>query len=181
MSLLTNTNSLALWQEVIHRAEDSCAIMLKKELEAYLASLLMRYTSHTDLLKHAMAIKFLKSLQAHQYERHAALQNVGDECLLVTGLFPNAVDKYHVKIHYFVDLGQAAYANISQQSNDIFQLLANHFVLLMDSLQSIRQYSKEYPDLMPLAAYEQWSSIGSQRARRVLEQYTGKNTILIKI
>jgi hypothetical protein len=168
MNLLTNTSSVALWQETIRDAQQACAVTLKSELEAYLVYLLIHYTNKPDLAKQVMAIKFLESLQLHKERRLILLQEVGDQCLLLTGLFPHIVVKRHVKINYFVGLGQAAYANVSKKATDLYHSLAMHFIVLMDVLQSIRQCS----DLLPLQAYEQWSELGSQRAFKVLQNYT---------
>ena len=97
------------------------------------------------------------------------MQMVGDECLIFAGLFPRQAEKKQVKINYFVDLGRAAYLAVSKKANDLYGSLSVHFVVLMDVLQSIRSHH----DLMPLEAYEQWERVGSQRAYRILREYTG--------
>ena len=104
------------------------------------------------------------------------MKEVGDHCLLFAGLFPRAAEKRLVKISYFVGLGQGAYSTISQCTDDLYGLLALQFVVLTDVLQSIRQGY----DLLPLEAYEQWNDTGSQRALRILQEYT-KSTPIKKI
>jgi hypothetical protein len=168
MSLLTSTSSVALWQDTIRDAQDACAVTLQSELEAYLVYLLIHYTRKPDMAKRAMAIKFLETLQLQKQQRSILLQEVGDQCLLLTGLFPQIVVKRHVKIRYFVDLGQAAYATISKKASDLYSLLAIHFISLMDVLQSIRLDHS----LLPLEAYEQWNELGSRRAFKILQEYT---------
>jgi hypothetical protein len=42
----------------------------------------------------------------------------------------------------------------------------------MDVLQSIRLYSKDSLDLLPIQAYELWTETNSKRALSVLKQYT---------
>lgn len=78
-----------------------------------------------------------------------------------------------VKISYFVDLGRSAYTSISYDTNNLFKLLAFQFVGLMDVLQSIRPH----PDLLPLEAYEQWQEVGSQRALKILREYTNNGAL----
>jgi len=63
MSLLTNTTSIALWEDVVRQAEDDCSVELKKELEAYLVTLLMRYTNHPEVAKKIFATAFLEAMQ----------------------------------------------------------------------------------------------------------------------
>lgn len=168
MTLLTNTASVVLWQEVIKNAENRCAITLKEDLEAYLVSLLIKYTNKPEVAKQILAPAFLEALKTRTIERSVTLQLVGDQCLIFAGLFPKAAEKRLVKIKYFVDLGRSAYSAISCKTNDLFGSLAIEFVVLMDVLQSIRAY----PELMPLEAYEQWTQLGSQRAFKILQEYS---------
>jgi len=169
MTLLTGHSSFVLWEEVIKFAENRCSIALKEDLETYLVSLLIRYTNKPEVAQQIFAKSFLEAMQLRHNQRTASLQDVGDGCLLFAGLFPQAADKKHVKISYFVDLGRSSYAAISGNANDLYYSLALQFVALMDVLQSIRENSH----MMPLEAYEQWSEVGSQRALQVLQAYTG--------
>lgn len=168
MHVLTSDNAVSLWHDTIRTAENRCAITLNAELEAYLVSLLVRYTNRPDIFEKAIALAFLNAMQSRAFKQRVALQSVGDECLLFAGLFPRLAEKRNVKIRYFVDLGQSAYATLSQQANDLFGILAFQFVSLMDVLQSIRPHA----DLMPIEAYEQWSELGSQRALQILNEMT---------
>jgi hypothetical protein len=172
MKLLMNTTAFGLWFDVIHEAESTCEITLKQELEIYLANLLVRYTSKPQMIKSTLAANFLESIEKQSHQRELGLQEVGDVCLLYSGFFPGLAQKKLVKISYFTNLGQSAYANISTKRNDLFGLLAQQFVSLMDVLQSIRLYSKDSLDLLPIQAYELWTETNSKRALSVLKQYT---------
>lgn len=168
MTLLINDSSLMLWYEVIKSAENRCSISLNADLEAYLTSLLIRYSNRPEVAQQIFAQSYLQALQQQSHQRNESLQTVGDQCLLYAGLFPHHAEKRHVKITYFVDIGRAAYANISKTANDLYWALALQFVALMDVLQSIRQSS----ELMPIEAYEQWDELGSKRALQILQSYT---------
>lgn len=138
MTLLSERNTLNLWQEVVQQAAFQHTIALNQELEMYLISLLMRYTNQPELLKRIMAINFLQAQHKRPQERIQALQRVGDECLLITGLFPFIPRKRLVTVSYFVSLGQSAYSAISYQ-HDVFNTLAVQFVSVMDVLRSITE------------------------------------------
>ena len=160
---------MLLWQQVVRDAEKECAVSLETALENYLISLLYRYIDKPEMVRKVFAVAFLQALQQQTHQRQLSLQQVGDQCLILTGLFPHHTNRRTVKMRYFVDLGQAAYAAISNDTNDsLYNTLAMRFVLLMDVLQSIRQYH----DLLPLEAYEQWHELGSQRAFKILQSYT---------
>lgn len=170
MALVTSGNALALWQETVKQAENRCAVILGQNLESYLVSLLMEYSHKPEIVKQLFAAAFLEAQQMHN---NHSLQKVGDQCLLFAGLFPHATEKRLVKINYFVDLGRSAYISISNTANDLFSSLAYQFVVLMDVLQSIRPH----PDLLPLQAYEQWHELGSQRALKILQEYTKNHSL----
>lgn len=142
MALLTQRNTLNLWQEVIQQAAFRHTVVLHESLEMYLISLMMRYTNQPELLKRIMATSFLNALHQRHHERIQSLQRVGDECLLITGLFPLLPRKRLVTVSYFVDLGQSAYSAISYQ-NDLFSTLSVQFIPLMHVLRSIRVNSVE--------------------------------------
>lgn len=172
MKLLVNSTLTGLWHDIIHEAEAACTIFLKEEIEAYLVFLLARYVNKPQIVKQIIAKEFMEGLKHshHHHQRALAMQEVGDKCLIFSGLFPQIAEKRLVKISYFVNIGQASYESISHKSTDLYGMLARQFVPLMDVLQSIRRYTKDMPDLQPLQAYELWDEVGSTRAFQVLSQ-----------
>jgi hypothetical protein len=172
MKVLVNSTPVALWHNIIHEAEIACATTLPDELEAYVVMLMLRYMDKPELTRQIMATQLLEGLNQRASAREASLQGVGDACLLFSGLFPGLAEKRLVKISYFINIGRGAYATVSRTSNDLYALLAQQFVAIMDILQSIAQYTHQKPQLMPLQAYELWNECGSQRALRVLRQYS---------
>lgn len=172
MNILVNSSSIASWHEIIHEAEASCAIALNEEVEAYLVFLIMRYLRKPEVAKQIIAHEFLAGMQLSAAQRELVLQGVGDKCLLFSGLFPKLAERRLVKISYFVNLGQSAYGTLAKTQHDLYASLARQFVTLMDVLQSVRQYTRNFPDLLPLQAYDLWNETGSKRALTVLKQYT---------
>lgn len=178
MNILQNSTSIALWHDIIHEAEAACKVVLKTDIEAYLVYLLIRYTNKPEIINQRIATEFLNGMTLLRRERHVVLQDVGDKCLIFSGLFPNIAKKRLVKLNYFVQIGQSAYATISTERSDLYSVLAKQFVPMMDILQSIRHDS---PDLLPLDAYELWVETGSQRALTALKQCTKNNMILMNL
>jgi hypothetical protein len=172
MHLMTNRTPILLWQDLVRHGEAVCCVTLQKEEEAYLVTLLSGYANKPEMVKLIIAKEFMEGMQSQGAQRILALRKVGDQCLLFSGLFPQIATKKHVKIGYFVDMGQSAYASLAKTTDDLYNSLATHFVVLMDVLQSIRQYDSQSPDLLPFAAYDQWNEVGSQRALHILRHYT---------
>lgn len=175
--LMTSTNVVTLWHEVVKHAEDRCAVSLKEDLESYLVSLLIRYMDKPEMTNQILATAFLEAIHLKDRSRELSLQHVGDRCLLFAGLFPKIAEKRLVKVSYFVDLGRSAYANISKSEDDLYGSLALEFVVLMDVLQSI----PEANHLLPLEAYELWDNLGSQRALNLIKAFTRSGSVPIKI
>lgn len=169
MKIIHNSTSVALWYDIILEAEAACKVILKSDVESYLVFLLMRYTNKPEVIKQIMATEFLYAINTLPSQRQLILQEVGDKCLIFSGLFPGVAKRRLVKLNYFIQLGQSAYANLAKDRDDTYQILANQFVEVMDILQSIRADSV---NLLPLEAYELWAETGSHRALALLKQYT---------
>ncbi len=69
----------------------------------------MRYCNEPLLLQKVMGLEFLKSMEQVGQARRGALQAVGDQCLLLSGLFPERAPVRRVSLGYFVELGRYAY------------------------------------------------------------------------
>jgi hypothetical protein len=181
MKVLVNSTPIALWHDIIHEAEKECSTPLSHELEAYVVLLMVRYTNKPELAEQIMATQYLEGLSLPNKQREFQLQGVGDSCLLLSGLFPGIAKKRLVKISYFINIGRGAYVAVSKTSNDLYSLLAQEFVAIMDILQSISRFACNFPELMPLEAYDLWNESGSQRALKVLHQYSQANRSSILI
>ncbi len=158
---------VTLWRDSVKGAEERCQVTLSEDIESYLVFLLIRFSNKPDIAKQVMATEFFKALQEKEFSRRYSLANVGDQCLLLSGLFPGIAERRQVKVRYFVDLGRSAYANISDAASDLYAALAAQFVILMDVLQSLNQRQV----LLPFEAYDLWRELGSRRALAVLHAH----------
>ena len=162
--LILQPSAASHWQQVLQDAEQQCHCQLDEDLESYLVFTLMRFTQNQQLASAALAADFLQSLQLDGHARQQQLRDLGDQCLLLTGLFPQRAERRLVRVSYYVDLGRSAYDHLSQMLRQAFgqlyRQLAQHFVQLMDVLQNIRTE----PALQPLQAFELWADTGSDNA-----------------
>lgn len=175
--LILDSSELSQWHTLVQEAEQDYGCKLDETMQSYLVFTLMRYANNSQLNSKALALDYLISHRLPSSLRSEQLRNIGDQCLLVSGLFPQSAEKRQVGVNYYIDLGRSAYFHIStltQQSiAELYQQLAESFVLLMDLLQTIRQYTT--PALSPIAAFELWDQTGSQAA---LSQIPGNTTPL---
>ena len=169
------------WQALVKEAEELNGVLLNEELESYLVFLLMRYMQQPDLASQVMALEYLTGSQSQGSERQERMRNVGDQCLLYSGLFPHRAQRRHVKISYYVNLGQTAYQNLSELTQAalarMYDNLARSFVVLMDTLLAMRNLDQNQLQLEPIVAYELWQDTRSQQAQQMLSQ-SGTSTLL---
>ena len=169
---ILDSSELSQWHALVREAEQDYGCQLDETMQSYLVFTLMRFARNQQLNAHALAIDYLNSHHLPDSLRSEQLRNIGDQCLLVSGLFPQSAEKRLVGVTYYVDLGRSAYHHIStvtqQGIAELYQQLAESFVLLMDLLQTIRQYST--PALQPIAAMELWQKTGSRAAFKQISE-----------
>ena len=186
MQLVLNETAQAQWMALVEDAEHACELDLGADLKSYLIFLLMRHINHQSLSSGSLALDFLEGLEFHGRLRQDRLTEVGDQCLLVSGLFPGRAERRRVSVGYYVDLGSSAYALLGDLLRGaqaaLFESLARHFVALMDILHAARELGTRQPALEPLQAMELWSDTGSAHAFATLRRYSAatpvKNTLL---
>ena len=169
------------WRDLVKEAMDYNGVSLDEELESYLVFLLMRYMQETTLTSKVMALEYLRGQQSSGSQRNECMRDVGDQCLLFSGLYPQLAQRRLVKISYYVKMGRSAYASLSGLTQsaiaNMYSHLAESFVLLMDTLQAMRCMNDASMQLEPLLAYELWQDTQSQQARRVLMSRQQKSVV----
>lgn len=175
-TLILNPTVMAQWHSLINEAEQACSAQLDEELQSYLVFLLMRYTREADIANSVLALEYLQALEVDGRMQEAQLRDVGDKCLLYSGLFPARAERRRVHISYYVNLGVSAYGQITHSlagvGTRVFSELSHHFVGLMDILHAIHEVGDQPPFLQPLQAMELWQDTGSQHAYHTLTRYT---------
>ncbi len=174
--LMIEPTAKASWHRLVKEAEERLSCHLDEEKESYLVFLLMRYLTRADLARTVLALRFLEAIGSQGRLREDRLQNVGDQCLLYAGLFPEQARRRRVRIGYFVDLGRSAYMGLAESgpagTAALFSGLSEAFVTLMDLLRVMRQ-SGQQALFSALEAAETWAETGSPLAFRELQSHTG--------
>jgi len=174
---ILDSSEMSQWHTLVSEAEQDYGCQLDEAMQSYLVFTLMRFAKNCQLNAKALALDYLRSHHLPDQLRNEQLRDIGDQCLLVSGLFPQSAEKRLVGPGYYVDLGRSAYHHISTVTQksiaELYLQLAESFVLLMDLLQTIRQYST--PILQPIAAMELWQQTGSRVA---LKQISDNATLI---
>lgn len=163
-NLVLEPTPTALWQALVNDAEEAANRRLDETLESYLALTLMRFTRRPELASSVMALEFLDGARQAGAQQHDRLRDVGDKCLLVSGLFPQNAKRRLVSIGYFVNLGRSAYQQLHDKIHGFYGRLAADFVPMMDVLHALRELNGQSAQIDLLDAFELWEETGSQHA-----------------
>lgn len=178
--LLLQPTTTAQWQSLVKDAKSSSNLRLNNELESYLVFLLGYYNHRPDIANSVLAKEFLTSMTERCSRQRECLREVGDKCLLFAGFFPEQAEKRHVKIKYFIELGQSAYIQVASLSKagsaSLYSALSYDFIGLMEILHAIRGLSDPANELTPLQALELWTDVKSPHALAVLRRHTSYST-----
>lgn len=143
MSLVLHPSEISQWYTLVTEAESSCFLNLNQEVESYLVFLLIRFTKEPSIVDSILAIDFLKSLDALKKHQYDAIRDVGDKCLLISGLFPYRAKRFQLSTDYFMNLGRSAYGALSFSQN-VYTLLSDNFASLTDVMHAMRAQNREY-------------------------------------
>lgn len=174
-SLLLHSTSTAQWQALLFEAQQTLAIELQEDLEAYLVFMLTRFVKQPELCHSVLGLEFLESTNNHSQQQSDLLRILGDKCLLFAGLFPDRAQKRRVTQQYYIQLGKAAYMNLANTTPNhdhsvLFSNLCQEFLLLTDILQATREVKHYHDDLM--TEIERWQETGSHYAWLKIQQAT---------
>mgnify|MGYP005995642045 FL=1 len=86
----------------------------------------------------------MKALHQSGSQQSHELRNIGDQCLLLTGLFPERIEQKNLSLESIITVGQQSYLHIALEhhlprfNNELFNDLEEHFVGLADILYMMR-------------------------------------------
>lgn len=169
--LVLHPTSEAQWQALVSEAALLANCNLDQDMESYLVFLLMRFTSRPEMIGRVMALDYLESLNSTGSQRCEQLRDLGDQCLLYSGLFPAHASRKNVSVNYYVGMGRTAYHQLSEVVQHsiaaLYQQIAYGFVHLMDVLHAMRAMDCEQC-LEPMLAYDIWEQTGSRFAKQAV-------------
>lgn len=169
--MISNPSSEIEWRALLSRAEVLTGCALGEHLETYLLRLLVRVATSPHRLEGLLALDGLTE-QPEGKSRIEHLQDIGDQCLLYAGLFPETAEQRGVRLGYFVSLGRTAYQQLHELVPDDQCWLYGHlcavFPSVIELLHAMSELSDDCGGLTPLHAFDLWSNTGSPRALRYI-------------
>jgi hypothetical protein len=142
MKLVGEGSETAQWYQLVNEVQVKLGIQLPEDVESYLVFLLMRFRSRPDMASRVLALDYLRGLQSAGALRNDRLQEVGDHCLLFSGLFPRRARRLNVSSDYFIAVGCGAYRTLGDLCGGslaaMFTDLGHQFRLLTRMLRTMR-------------------------------------------
>lgn len=132
------------WFDIVREAQMRSACAVDEELESYLVYLLLRFMDQPDFADQPLGMAYLTALQDSTMGRSMMLRNIGDQCLLLTGLYPDWAIHRMMRVNYYVAIGKSAYESAATDlrheinTSQLYRRLCAEFRSLMKVLQSLR-------------------------------------------
>ena len=149
MSSIRTGAAAEVWQGLVLDACRRSGQSLDETCEAYLVFALLRHQRDPQLLAYTQALEWLNAQAQVGSARIDALQDVGDRCLLIAGLYPEQAQQRLVSLDYFIGLGAHAYAELAHAARAalgaLYARLATAFARLVRVLVELRRLGGSDP------------------------------------
>jgi hypothetical protein len=168
-------------------ASELRVVLEKRKVDAnqdsfeYLVALLTRFMeSNTFFARNAdgkLEDNFLVGLYAEYLAgspevKRSALRRLGDVCLMVTGYFPDSLNRKLVDVDYYSGMGGAAYWQLAQwqAGSNLFKELSVKFRDFSNVLAEMSDRSGLNSNADLLRLYERWIHSGNDRLKEILAE-----------
>jgi hypothetical protein len=138
-------HQIITWYDLVEKAMEQAGYQGNEAVGQYLVMTLDHFTKENDLASAVIALDFLMAFNSLGREGGGKMRQVGDECLLLAGLFPERAARKHVSVDYFIGMGQEAYHILTHPTfkwlydTTLFAKLSQDFPHLIDVLRALRK------------------------------------------
>jgi hypothetical protein len=119
-----------------------------------------------------MVLKLATALEAGGLRQRAALREIGDLSLFVSGFFSDSLRRKLVDVDYYATIGGYAYNALSHHETDtfspVFAELGGKFVTFVDVLSEVSERTTCSSNADLLRLYEKWLKTRSRRSGELL-------------
>jgi hypothetical protein len=175
------------FSEVIKEASASRQIKTPPYIEVYLVQLLKHYLDSKNLHKplaedstekpvETFAEMYLQAMNSQEVSvKKEKMRLVADRALYLTGFFSDYFQRKIVDIDYYVEIGSAAYSNLSVWTKEdtlsaVYSTFSKRFHDYVEVLNYISEKSLIQSDQNVLRLYDRYLRTGSDLAREKLTE-----------
>lgn len=160
-------------------------VKAQKDSVEYMVNLLVQFihsqnffsTGEDGKLRNpVLADLFAEYAQGNPQTQQVTLRRLGDICLVVTGFFPDSLNRKLVDIDYYFGMGGTAYAQLSKLqftnlARNVFQELSDKFKPFSEVLGELSDRNGLTSNADLLRLYEKWLITRSERLRNLLGEH----------
>ena len=123
--------------DVVKETQANSGLELPHHVEAYIVMLLSDFVDRNDIPPDT---SFAEQFLTIRNQKQAKM--LGDTCLFISGAFPKLKAKYGINRRYYQDIGSTSYEIASTMNEQLFPVLAKHFVFLSEFIEVTVHSSK---------------------------------------
>ncbi len=170
--------------EVVKEACQQRQVKTQPQNEVYLVQLLKFYLDSKNLHQpleqdttekppDTFAEMYLQAMNSETTKKKELMRTVADRALYLTGFFADSFQRKIVDIDYYVEIGSAAYSNLSSLTKEdtmskVFKNFSHRFQDYVEVLNYISEKSLVQADQNILRLYDRYLRTGSDLAREKL-------------
>lgn len=131
-----------LWQALVREAGGRIGFLLDEYRESYLVFVLLQRQCDPFIQTRIQALNWFHAQQQMGSSRTNTLREIGDDCLIIAGMFPGLAHRRRVGVNYYIELGQGAYHALSEThaaDAGLFHDLAMSYHDLVRTLRALRE------------------------------------------
>jgi hypothetical protein len=117
--------------DAVRETQTSTGYELPEHIEAYIVMLLSSYVDKEDFPPDLTFTEQYLTLK-NSYQA----KELGDTCLFISGAFPHFKKRRGMNRRFYIDIGSSSYEIASTMNNDLFPVLATHFVFLSEFIET---------------------------------------------
>jgi hypothetical protein len=169
MGVTPATSVNEFFRQVLIEAMTSEGVEVSEHTEFYLVDLLGEF-ARSRITDEPLGLRLAES--GFGSERVAALKEVGDTSLYVTGFFAESLEKGLVASDYYIQLGESAYRELSRRLSassvaEVYDELAAKFPRFVDVLASARSHMA-FASSDVTSLYQEWQRSRAEWVERRL-------------
>ena len=137
------TEFLCTFWKIVRRVEANTGIDLPKDTEAYVVLLMAEFTANNNVFPDpSFAERYF------QLSTPLEAKGLGDQCLFVTGWFPESLNRKGLGVTYIESIGKTCYIKAAEQlNNQLFEDLAVNFSFVRSFINQTKEELRVSPDL----------------------------------
>ena len=116
--------------DVVKDSQSQSGLELPHHIEAYIVMLLSDFVDRDDIPPDSTFAEMFLTIRNSQQAKQ-----LGDTCLIVSGAFPHFKRHHGINRRYYQDIGSTSYEMASGMNEELFPVLAKHFVFLSEFIE----------------------------------------------